>query len=381
MEFEFVHGPRIVSGEQTSGGIDGLLRDVGVSRPLIVTDSELTAGGMIDPLVRTLDDSGYDYAMFDEVESNPTTALVEDGRDTALEKGSDGIVAIGGGSTLDTGKALSVLVPNGGEWTEYEGTPDLTSDSLPLVAIPTTVGTGSEATSAAVITDADRDVKMTTTAEEMFPDIALLDRSLLESLPPEITARTGMDSLTQAIEAYLSPDANPITDALAIEATRMIGENLRLAVSTADTDAMANMQVATTMGGIAFQNAGLGLVHGMSEPVSGRFHTGHGVTNGILLPEVLEFNLCACRDEYARLAEATGTRVSDRTTRQSAGALVETVRELADDIGIPDGLSDIGADATAIPDLVEEAYDHVNSTNNPREYTKEDLGELYHRSF
>jgi len=380
MNFEFDHGPTTVSRDQESRAIDEELRRVGVDHPMVVTDQELSASGVTDPVVKSLTRSGYDYVLFDRVEANPTAELVEAGRDVALGEEIDGIVAIGGGSSIDTGKAISLLVPNGGNWTSYEGTPDTEHGSLPLIAIPTTVGTGSEVTRASVITDADRNTKMTTTTKELYPDVALLDPSLLTSLPPSVTAATGMDSLTQAIEAYLSPDASPITDALAVRATRMIAENLTAAVLRADQDALAAMQVATTMEGMAFDNAGLGLVHGLSEPVSGKFHTGHGITNAVLLPEVLEFNLVACPNKYANLAGAMGVRTSGLSTRQSGTELIGEIRGLADEIGISPGLSELGVEEGVIPELVEEAYDHVNSKNNPREYSKRDLERIYHRA-
>lgn len=381
MDFEFSHGPDVVSGDRSAERIGAQLDRVDAERPMIVTDRELSAAGVVDPVVDAVEGTGRDYVLFDEVESNPTTTVVEAGRDAALDEGVDGVVAVGGGSSIDAGKAISLLVPNGGDWVDYEGAPEVERASLPLIAVPTTVGTGSEVTHVNVITDVERDVKMTTASAELYPDVALLDPSLLESLPPAVTAATGMDSLTQAIEAYISPGANPITDALAVEATRMIGASLRPAVSGTDRDALATMQVATTMEGMAFHNAGLGLVHGMSEPVSGAFHTGHGVTNAVLLPEVLEFNLIAAPEKYATLAEAMGVRTEGQSTRAAAGGLVDAVQELADDIGIPAGLSDLGAEESAVPELVDEAYDHVDSENNPREYSKADLERIYRRSF
>ncbi|GAB3327943.1 iron-containing alcohol dehydrogenase [Haloplanus salinarum] len=381
MDFEFTHGPKVVSGTHSSRNIDSYLEQLGTDQPLIVTDPDIESAGLLDPVLETLDAAGREYVLFDEVKSNPTTTVVKDGTALAREESADCVVAIGGGSAIDTGKAISLLIPNGGDWVDYEGVPDVSQGSLPLIAVPTTVGTGSEVTHVNVITDVNRDVKMTTATDELFPDIAILDPSLLESLPPAVTAATGMDSLTQAVEAYISPGANPITDALAIEATRMIGQSLRPAVSGTDMEALGTMQVATTMEGIAFHNAGLGLVHGMSEPVSGKFHTGHGITNAILLPEVLEFNLIACPDRYARLAEAMGEQTDGLSTRAAADRFVDAVRTLAADIKIPPGLSDIGAEEAAISDLVDEAYDHVDSENNPREYTRDDLAAIYERAF
>jgi len=381
MNFEFNHGPRIISEDHGSGAIGSELGAIGISRPLVVTDQALSAAGVVDPILEGLSDSGYTYVRFDEIEANPTASLVERGTEVALDTDVDGIIAVGGGSTIDTAKAISLLVPNGGDWIAYEGTPNIEHGSLPVIAIPTTIGTGSEVTRASVITDTDRSVKMTTTADELYPDIALLDPTLLQSLPPAVTAATGMDSLTQAIEAYISPGASPITDALAIEATRMIAQNLEPAFSTGDYDVLATMQVATTMGGMAFDDAGLGLVHGMSEPVSGAFHTGHGITNAVLLPSVLEFNLTTCVDEYAALAEAIDVETDGLTRRDTAEELIRVLRDISDDIGIPAGLAELGVEESAIPELAAEASDHINSKNNPREYDTTDLARIYHRAF
>lgn len=381
MNFRFSQGPKIIAEDHGTQHIDDKLEEIGITLPLVVTDRELSAAGVVDPIVEAIKQCGYEYALFDQVEPNPTTALVETGREIAISNGIDGIIAVGGGSSVDTAKAISLLVPNGGDWTAYEGATEVEHPSLPLIAVPTTVGTGSEVTSASVITDTDRNVKMTTKSEELYPEIALLDPSLLTSLPPAVTAATGMDSLTQAIEAYVSPSASPITDALALDATKMITESLKPAVLKSDRGALASMQVATTMEGIAFDNAGLGLVHGLSEPVSGKFHTSHGLTNAVLLPHVLEFNMVACPRKYATLAEAMGVQTASRSRPEAISKMIDRIEKISDDIGIPPGVSELGADETAIPELVEEAYDHVNSKNNPREYSKEDLKQIYHQAF
>ncbi|WP_255194403.1 iron-containing alcohol dehydrogenase [Natronobeatus ordinarius] len=379
--FTFTHGPELVSGLDRSRTLATQLDALGVERPMLVTDETLVEVGVLEPAIESLEGAGRPYALFDEVEPNPRSVTVERGAERAVDEGVDGIVAVGGGSSIDAGKAIAVLAPNGGEWADYGGTPDVDRSSLPTVCVPTTVGTGSEVTPGTVITDAERDVKVTTRSPELFADVALLDPALCESLPPRVTAATGMDSLTQAIEAYLNPEANPITDALALEAVRLLGRSLRPAVAGTDLEALAELQVATAMEGIAFHNAGLGLVHGLSEPVSGAFHTGHGITNAVLLPVVLEFNLIACPDRYARLAEAMGVRTEGLSTREAAGAFVDAVRELADDVDIPAGLEELGVDRDALPELADEAVDHGNSLENPRVASRAQLLELYERAF
>ena len=378
--FTFTHGPEIVSGMGRSRALATHLEELGVERPMFVTDETLVEVGTLEPAIESLEDAGLWYTVFEEVEPNPRSGTVERGAERAADEGVDGIVAVGGGSSLDAGKAISLLAPNGGEWAEYGGTPDVDQPSLPTVCVPTTVGTGSEVTPGTVITDDERDVKVTTRSDELFADVALLDAALLESLPPRVTAATGMDSLTQAIEAYVNPEANPLTDALALEAVRLLGRSLRPAVAGTNLEALAELQVATAMEGIAFHNAGLGLVHGLSEPVSGRFHTGHGITNAVLLPVVLEFNLIACPDRYARLGEAMGVRTDGLSIREAAGAFVDAIRQLGDDVGIPAGLADLGVEQAAIPELADEAVDHGNSVENPRVASRDEILELYERA-
>jgi alcohol dehydrogenase class IV len=276
---------------------------------------------------------------------------------------------------------VAVLAKFGGAVRDYEGIDTVSGPTLPLLAVPTTVGTGSEVTRGAVITDTDRNAKMVVVSPHIFPRVAILDPLLLERLPPAITAATGMDSLTQALEGYVSRGANPISDALNLEALRLIAENLRLAVARNDPDALGKMQVATTMQGIGFHNAGLGLVHAMSNTVGGMFGTAHGVTNAVILPHVMAFNVGADPVRFARVADVMGEPVDGLSIRTAADRAIEAVRRLATDVGIPSTLGELGVDAAAIPELARIAMTAIDAPTNPRHFTEEDVVMLYRRSF
>jgi alcohol dehydrogenase class IV len=379
--FQFVHLTKVVAGPGSSDQAGEALRELGATRTLIVTDRGIAASDVIGKLEPGLARAGIAYEVFDGIEPNPAATAVERAADHARQTGADAVLAVGGGSPIDAGKMVAVLVRFGGAVRDFEGIGTVPGPVLPLVAVPTTVGTGSEVTRGAVITDTVRNAKMVVVSPHIFPRVAILDPILLEKLPPHITAATGMDSLTQALEGYVSRGANPISDALNLEALRLIAENLRLAVARNDSDALAKMQIATTMQGIGFHNAGLGLVHAMSNTVGGMFGTAHGVTNAIILPHVMAFNVSADPVRFARVAETMGEPTAGLSARAAADRAIEAVRVLAADVGIPATLADIGVDAAAIPDLAKAAKDAIDAPTNPRHFTEDDIVLLYRRSF
>jgi alcohol dehydrogenase class IV len=379
--FQFVHLTKVVAGPGSSEQAGEELRELGATRTLIVTDRGIAASDVIGKLEPSLARAGIAYDVFDGIEPNPAATAVERAADYAGQIGADAVLAVGGGSPIDAGKMVAVLARFGGTVRDFEGIGTVSGPVLPLVAVPTTVGTGSEVTRGAVITDTARNAKMVVVSPHIFPRVAILDPVLLEKLPPHITAATGMDSLTQALEGYVSRGANPISDALNLEALRLIAENLRLAVARNDPDALAKMQIATTMQGIGFHNAGLGLVHAMSNTVGGMFGTAHGVTNAIILPHVMAFNVSADPVRFARVAETMGEPIAGLSARAAADRAIEAVRVLARDVGIPATLADIGVDAAAIPDLARAAKDAIDAPTNPRHFTEDDIVLLYRRSF
>ena len=379
--FQFVHVTRVVAGPGSSDQAGAELRALGGTRAIIVTDRGIAASQLLGKLEPGLERAGIAYEVFDEIEPNPAAAAVERAAERARRGGADAVLAIGGGSPIDAGKMVAVLAKFGGAVRDYEGIDTVSGPTLPLLAVPTTVGTGSEVTRGAVITDTDRSAKMVVVSPHIFPRVAILDPLLLERLPPAITAATGMDSLTQALEGYVSRGANPISDALNLEALRLIAENLRLAVARNDPDALGKMQVATTMQGIGFHNAGLGLVHAMSNTIGGMFGTAHGVTNAVILPHVMTFNVGADPTRFARVAEAMGEPIDGLSVRAAADRAIEAVRMLAADVGIPSTLAEIGVDAAAIPEMARIAMTGIDAPTNPRHFTEEDIVVLYRRSF
>jgi alcohol dehydrogenase class IV len=379
--FQFVHMTKIVAGPGTSDQAGDELRALGATRAIIVTDRGIAASNLLDKLQPGLDRASLAYDIFNEIEPNPAAGAVERAAEQARRSGADAVLAIGGGSPIDAGKMVAVLAKFGGTVGDYEGIGIVSEPTLPLVAVPTTVGTGSEVTRGAVITDTDRNIKMVVVSPHLFPRIAILDPLLLEKLPPQITAATGMDSLTQALEGYVSRGANPISDALNLEALRLIAENLRLAVARNDPEALANMQIATTMQGMGFHNSGLGLVHAMSNTVGGMFGTAHGVTNAVILPHVMAFNVGADPVRFARVAEAMGEPVEGISVRAAADRAIDAIRVLAADVGIPSTLGDLGVDPAAIPEMAQIAMAGIDAPTNPRHFTEEDIVALYRRSF
>lgn len=378
--FTFVHGTKIVCGLGAAGQVAAELQALDVRRPLIATDRGIVGAGLLRPLVAALDAAGLSYRVFDEVESNPVAATVERAAALVRDEGWDSVIGVGGGSSIDTAKAVAMLATNPGTVAQYEGVDTFRNPPLPLIAVPTTVGTGSEVTRGIVITDPVRKAKTVTVSVMLFPRVAILDPSLVANLPGRIAAWTGMDALTQAIEAYISRGANPITDALNIHAVKLIANNLRAAVAGNDLQALAAMQIATTIEGIAFHNAGLGLVHAMANTVGGHFNTPHGLTNAVLLPYVLRFNLIASVPRYAELAEAMGERTVGLTQREAAERFIHAVRSLAEDVGVPEHLSALGVTRESLPRLAAVAVNALDAPSNPRRYSEAEILALFEQA-
>jgi alcohol dehydrogenase class IV len=385
-DFEYLSKTKLKTGEGVSSTIAEELRQRGAKNPLLVTDANIAELGVLNPIEESLTDAGAEYIVFDGVVPNPKAETFTAPVDQFSAEGCDSVVAIGGGSSIDTGKAISILVENGGEISGYYGVDNVPEPiSFPLVTVPTTAGTGSEVTPAAVVSEPADKQKMPIISENIFPTVAVLDPTLLESLPPHITAATGLDALTQAIMPYLSKNSNPVTDAIAIDAVRMIADNLPRATAGESVEAYANMQIATSMGGMVFINAGLGLVHAMSHPVGGFFDTPHGVTNAILLPHVLRFNRIAREEKYVDLAAAMGVNVEGLSTREASLALIEAVENLIEDLGIPTRLRDIGVEENALEDLAEAAVTREGSKRlvnlNARRARREDVLEIFESAY
>lgn len=344
---------------------------------VIVTDQGVLAAGLLDKVKAGLVDSPYEVrAVFDTVPSDSDMETVERLTQLIRDHGADLIIALGGGSVMDTAKAGSLMATYGGEVRQYEGGFMVPGPCIPVVAIPTTTGTGSEVSMGAIIKDREAKVKITIASPFLFPRMAVLDPEMVRTLPPKLVAWTGMDALTHAVESYVSDLHEPISEALAFRVVEMIFDNLPLAVFEPDNiDARAKMQMAATMAGLAFCNAALGATHPIAHAVGGMFGVHHGLSNAVALPVVMEFNLPVCPERYATLARAMGVSRTDLSDHELGELAIEHVRELRRLLGIPARYSDLGVptDDATIQALAEAAMNDPLLAFNPRKMELEEM--------
>lgn len=375
---EFYMPTRIVMGRGAVQNVIQELSKLEVKRVLIITDPGVEKAGVVDPIKRELESNAFYFALFSEVKPDPSTEIFSEAYSLYLKERCQGILAVGGGSSIDTGKGVSILATNGGNIEDYDGMGIYKNPPAPLVVMPTTVGTGSEVTKAAVVTDLKNKKKLIVRGMNSFARVAILDPELLPSLSPRITASTGMDALTHAVEGYVALTSSPITDALHRHAILMIGKNLRAAVANSkNLEAMGNMLFASTITGIAFTNSLLGLVHAMSHPLGAYFHVPHGDANAILLPHVMRFNWIAKPERFADITILLGGDPNLGTV-QLARISADIVSDLARDVGIPSNLTQVGVDKNAAEVLAQAAVQEVAFTStNPRPPLFQDIVEIY----
>lgn len=356
---------------------------MGCRRALLITDSFLFSSGAVQPVLDSLEKAGLSYSIFDQVNSEPTLAHVDASLALYRDAGCDVVIGCGGGSPIDVAKAVSAMADNAGRIQDYMGYDKLKKEGPPIIAVPTTAGTGSEATMVTIITDTERDVKMLITSPYLLAKAAMVDPLLTLGMPKGITAATGLDALTHAIEAYVSRKAQPMTDVLALEAVRLIYANLPVAWSEPkNLEARSKTLLGALQAGIAFSNASVALVHGMSRPVGALFHVPHGVSNACLLGVVTDFSLQGAYERYADVARAmgvTGQESAEATARKGA----EKIRELIRRLEIPT-LAQLGVTQEKLAPLVEKmAEDALASgspANNPRLASKEEIIKLYYEA-
>jgi alcohol dehydrogenase class IV len=323
--------------------------------------------------------------MYDKVVMEPTQDYTEEGLKAFQEAGSDFLIAVGGGSPMDTAKAIGALATNGGKISDFMGANRIPKPAAPLIAIPTTAGTGSEVTPFTIITDTAKDVKMLIASPNILPRVALVDPLMTLQMPQGITAATGLDALTHAIEAYVSVKAQPLTDTLALQSIRMIGANLRQAWSNGDNlEARTNMLIGSLHAGLAFANSSVALVHGMARPIGAYFHVPHGISNAALLPTVIEFSILGNPEKYADIAEAMGENTEGLSLLDAAYLAAEATRRLNDDLKIPT-LKGLGVEEKKFHSVVKQmAADAIASGspgNNPRKATPDEIVELYKKAY
>jgi alcohol dehydrogenase class IV len=381
-----LHLPQdLLIGGGTSEDLPAHVARIGVERPLVVSDRFLLDKGPAGPLVERLRGAGLSVEVFGDVQPDPTLDNVSGALEALRAHGADGVVAIGGGSPMDTAKAASVAFTNEGDVRAYAGYDQVPGPGLPLVAVPTTAGTGSEVTRVAVITDTERDVKMMMLDGHLMARVAIADYKLTISTPAALTSWVGVDSLTHAIEAYVSTRATVLTDMLALKAARLIGAHLRRAVGTPDDEeAREAMMLGATLAGAAFSNASVALVHGMSRPIGAHFHLAHGLSNALLLPAVTRFSVAGAPERYAAIAREMDLAMVEDSDATACQRLVEELEALNADLEIP-SLS--GADVErehferVVEEMAQAALDSGSPGFNPQPATKEEIVELYRQAY
>jgi alcohol dehydrogenase len=353
-------------------------KELGAKKAMIVTDQGLFKMGVADKIAGYLKDAGVEAVIFPGAEPNPTDKNVEAGEKTFKENGCDFLVSLGGGSSHDCAKGVGLVCAGGGNIRDYEGVDKSSVPLTPLISINTTAGTASEMTRFCIITNLDTHVKMAIVDWRVTPLVAIDDPILMLGKPPALTAATGMDALTHAIEAYVSTIATPITDACAEKAIRLIAQWLRPAVALgANIQARDAMCYAQFLAGMAFNNASLGYVHAMAHQLGGFYNLPHGVCNAILLPSVCDYNLIACPDRYADIAEFMGVPTEGMSVTEAAAAGIEAIRELSASIGIPAGLTELNVKEEDLKTMAENAQKDACMLTNPRSATLDQVIAIY----
>ncbi|MGE7613412.1 iron-containing alcohol dehydrogenase [Paenibacillus sp. NPDC101420] len=354
------------------------IQELNLKKALVVTDKFLMKSGIAGKLLAVLDDAGIEYAIYDEVKPNPTCKNVHDGVDYLKAQNCDSLISIGGGSPQDTAKAIGILATNGGHIKDYEGVHKSKHKSLPIVAVNTTAGTSAEVTINYVITDEERKVKMVMVDKNSIATISVNDPELMVDKPAALTAATGMDALTHAIEALVTPGAYPVTDATALAAVEIIFANLARTVKNGhDIEAREQMVYAIFLGGLAFNNAGLGYVHAMAHQLGGVYDLPHGVCNAMLLPYVEEENAKYVPEKFRAIAKAMGLNVESQTDKECADFVIESIKALSKEVGIPSKLSELGVDEVDLDLLAENSMKDACAPGNPFIPTKEEVITLF----
>jgi alcohol dehydrogenase class IV len=376
--FQFSAPTKVVGGVGVVQEVGAEAEGFGVKKALVVTDAGVVGAGLVEPVVDSLRRAGVHATVFDEVKPDPSVAAVAEGAEVVRREDCRLIVSVGGGSPIDAAKGISIMATNDGSICDYEGVGKYVEPPLPIIAIPTTAGTGSEVTFGAVLTDEERNYKFIVYGTTLVPKVALLDPTMVATAPPSVKVPTGMDALTHAIESYTSLIATPYTEALAIRAIGMISSNLREAVADGENlEAIGNMLVASNVAGLAFATSRLGVAHAMALPLGAFFHVPHGIACTILLPHGIAFNIEAALSKYGDIARAMGESTRGLASREAAGLAKESVQRLAHDIGAPSRLSEAGVKEEAIPQMARDAMKSSHIPVNPREITVDALESLY----
>jgi alcohol dehydrogenase class IV len=370
----------IMTGDGIVGQLGTQAKKLGATKVLIVTDQGVAAAGMVELVEEPLKEAGLKVGVYDKsVPEPPMDSVLEAAK--FAEKGKyDCIVAFGGGSAMDTAKMVAILPGTGKTVEDFVGIDIVDKKGLPVIAIPTTAGTGSEVTKVAIFANEKLNVKQGVSSPFLVPDVALVDPKLTVSCPPRVSAASGIDALIHNIEAYTSVNATPLTDMYALEGIKLICRSIRTAVyQGTNMEARYDMALGALYGGIAFGNAGVTAVHALSYPIGGRFHVPHGDANTLMLPWVMQYNMLGSLERFANIAVAMGLDIEGYTLREAAQMAVEEMRLLADDLDLPLYLSDVNIPSSAIEDLADGAMGQTRLlVNNPRLLTRDDVVAIYH---
>lgn len=357
-----------------------MIEQMGIRKALVVSDRQLITSGVAEQVLSILRKSGLDYVVYDEVQANPTCQNVHDGLQVFQDHGCGAIISIGGGSPQDAAKGIGIVATNGGHIREYEGFHQSKHKSVPLVAFNTTAGTSSEVTINYVITDEERKVKMVMVDRNSLVSLSVNDPELMLSKPASLTAATGMDALTHAVEAMVTPGGFTVTSATAAAAVELIFEYLPRAVRDgSDLEAREHMTYACFLGGIAFNNAGLGYVHAMAHQLGGVYDLPHGVCNAMLLPYVEELNAKHVPGKFRHIAKAIGMDVKGRSDEECSDYVIEAIRQLSKEVGIPEKLSELGVKDPDVELLADNAMKDACAPGNPYQPSKDEVMELFRK--
>lgn len=375
---------RFVLNETSYHGA-GAIKDIateakgrGFKRAFVCSDPDLIKFGVTKKVIDVLEGAGLDYEIYSNIKPNPTIENVQTGVEAFKKSGADYLIAIGGGSSMDTAKGIGIVIanPEFEDIRSLEGVAPTKNKSVPIFAVPTTAGTAAEVTINYVITDVEKNRKMVCVDPKDIPVVAFVDPEMMSSMPKGLTAATGMDALTHAIEGYITAGAWELSDMFHLKAIEIISRSLRNAVANTP-EGRADMALGQYVAGMGFSNVGLGIVHSMAHPLGALYDTPHGVANAIILPTVMEYNAPATGEKYREIARAMGVQgVDDMTQEEYRKAAVDAVRKLSEDVGIPADLKAIVKEED-IPFLAQSAYDDACRPGNPRETSVEEIAELY----
>ncbi len=372
--------PEVFAGEKSLNELTNILSKLKASKTLVVTDKGIINAGIYDKVKEILESTKQQIVLFDNVLPDPSIKLVNEVAQLARREKADVVIGLGGGSSIDTAKVAAALVNNDKNINEYIGIDLLENNSLPIIAIPTTAGTGSEVTPIAILSDEEEQLKKGIVSSKIIPQYAILEPALTLGLPPHITAATGMDALTHAIEAYTSVNANEYTDALALKAVKLIGENIKTVYDDGkNSEARTNMLLGSLLAGIAFANAGVAAVHAFAYPLGGMFHIPHGLANSVMLSTIMEYNAVECEEKFKELASVFMNKPKTEVSAQTA---CEYVNMLCEYLKIPKNLQELKIPEDSIEQMAESVMKITRLlVNNPRKITLDDALKLYKKAY